>query len=89
MSSGADKSVHLDEARALVCMEAAWEIDALAALLAGQTVDPDSVDVMQHLLVLRGVCCRVRRLSSVLMSAIGEADLPTERLERVVHEGSA
>lgn len=82
MSSGNDEAVHLDARRVLVCMEVAWEIDALAILLAQQDVDPE--DLMRHLLVLRGVCGRIRRLSSVLMSAVGEPEMSTEHLQRIL-----
>lgn len=63
-----EKDVYLPPARAALCLEAAWELDALARLLP-KLVTPN--DEQEHLTV-RGVAGRLLRLSSVLMSVLND-----------------
>ena len=74
-----DGSVTLSGARQLVCLQAAWELDALADILPGIVSDSFSA----HLAV-RGIAARICTLSQVLMSGLSD-DLKTQAgLERDV-----
>lgn len=77
------EGVTLDYARMIVCLEAAWEIDALARALPGMVERVVEAESQAHYLA-RGVAGRMLRLTSVLMSAIDEADIPTTRLEQII-----
>lgn len=76
--------VTLSERRMKVCLEAAWEIDALARILPEQVPIIDGCHGAHH--VVRGIAGRLLRLSSLLMSGIGECgdDSDIEALERIV-----
>lgn len=75
-----------DPERKHVCLEAVWEIDALAKMLPG--VVPPSVE--GEYLVVRAIAGRMLRLTSMLMSGLDEPDYPTEDIVKVVMlEGNA
>ena len=78
--------VVLDDARHSVCLDAVYEIDALTRLLSDQVInrvlDEDNTDTR---LVVRGIAGRLLRLTSVLMSGIGDPEEPTERLEEMTY----
>ena len=76
--------VTLSERRMMACLEAAWEIDALARILPDQI--PDIEECRSAHLVVRGIAGRLLRLTSLLMSGIGEGgdDGDIEVLERIV-----
>jgi len=62
-----DDTPVIDQPRRLVCLEVAWEIDALARLLPAIT--PRIEGAMDEFLQIRGISARLRSLSSVLMDA--------------------
>lgn len=72
--------VRMDDVRQTLCLEAAWEIDALARLLPG-LVPKD--DAGAHYAV-RGVAGRLVRLADVLMSALGDENEATEDLAQII-----
>lgn len=75
-----------DRERVRVCLEAVWEIDAMAKMLPG-VVTP-SVEG-EHLMV-RAIAGRMLRLTSMLMSGLDEPDYPTADIAKVVLlEGNA
>lgn len=76
--------VTLSERRMMVCLDAAWEIDALVRILPDQV--PDIDECRGAHLVVRGIAGRLLRLTSLLMSGIGEGgdDGDIEALERIV-----
>lgn len=74
-------SVTLDGDRAMVCLEAAWQLDALADLIAN-TVEP-AEDSQSHIAV-EAMCARMRRLAATVMSAVGEPEMQTESLRRIL-----
>ncbi|MBS0467107.1 MAG: hypothetical protein JSR14_07825 [Proteobacteria bacterium] len=78
------EGVTLTHARMIVCLEAAWEIDALARALPCMVERVDTADGQAHFLA-RGVAGRLLRLTSVLMSGLGESDVPTHKLESIIN----
>lgn len=74
------EGVTLSEPRMMACLEAAWELDALARVLPGLVPRDDQG---MHLAV-RGVAGRLLRLAHVLMSGLGDDAEPTEKLERII-----
>lgn len=77
-----EPGLSLSHARMMVCLEAAWEIDALARALPGQV--PNIAECAEAGLVVRGIAGRLLRLSFVLMAGLGDDAQPTERLEKVI-----
>lgn len=69
--------------RVLVCLEAAWELDALARVLPGLVPNVEEAHGAYH--AVRGIAGRFLRLSSVLMSGLDDEGAPTSGLERVIH----
>jgi hypothetical protein len=84
MPAAQSGGVTLSERRMMACLEAAWEIDALARILPDQVPDIDECQGAR--LVVRGIAGRLLRLTSLLMSGIGEGgvDGDIEALERIV-----
>lgn len=80
-----DKSmmVQMDDRRQMVCLEAAWEIDAVARILPGLVPIGDEDSHQAHL-VVRAMAGRLLRLTHVLMGALSDNVEETERLENVV-----
>ena len=74
--------VPMDDARQTLCLEAAWEIDALARLLP-ELVPITGENDGAHF-VVRGVAGRLLRLSHVLMGALGDAMETTDELAQVI-----
>ena len=76
--------VVLSKRRMDACLEAAWEIDALARILPDQVPNIEECHGAHH--VVRGIAGRLLRLTSLLMSGIGEGgdDSDIEALERIV-----
>ena len=68
--------------RLRMCLQAVWEIDALARALP--TLVPGSDDDSSQHLVVRGVAARILRLSSYLMSGLDDENVSTEDIARVV-----
>ena len=86
-----DESVTLSKARHWVCLEAVWELDALALLLPKVTSNGDP-EATQAALVVRGVAARIKELSSVLMAGLHDEMETTDALAfrvGVTSEGSA
>lgn len=74
--------VAMDEDRQTLCLEVAWEIDALARLLPELVPNAGEND-RAHFLV-RGVAGRLVRLSHVLMGALGDVMETTDELAQVI-----
>lgn len=75
------KAVTLSAARHDVCLEAAWELDALARVL------PDLAHVegeTQLLLVVRGITGRMLRLTDALMAGLNDDAVTDKELRRKV-----
>ena len=83
LTEHADGSVTLSHKRLNVCLEAAWEIDALADLLPTIVPCSDELSTPAHL-VVRGMADRIKRLSIVLMSGLHDDAATLEALERKV-----
>jgi len=75
-----DDGPAMDKARRLVCLEAAWEIDALARLLP--SIVPRIDDTLEEFLQVRGIAARLRSISTVLMSACSDDQEATENLRK-------
>ena len=73
--------VTLSHARKLVCLEAVWEIDALARILPGLLPDDEEDNGR---LAVRGVAGRLLRLAFVVMNGIDDEMQPTEKLEKII-----
>lgn len=63
-----NKSVTMNHERLMVCLGAAWELDALAMLLPGLV---EGNDKMEHL-VVRGIASRIKSLSELLMRGLDD-----------------
>lgn len=88
-ASSGGPGVCLDEERQLLCLEAVWEIDALARTLPGMVPAPRDMEdyadeCMRMGYLLRAAAGRMLRLTSVLMSCIGDDIDSTAELMDVV-----
>ena len=80
------KGLHLNDARLSVCLDAVYELDGLVRLLPVQMNGNDEDDFHNARLVVRGLAGRMLRLSSVLLSGLGEDNfVSTDDLEKIVH----
>jgi hypothetical protein len=75
----------IDDVRRSVCLQAAWEIDALARIL------PDHVPPDEHQahMVIRGLAVRISNLAEQLMAGLGDGMVTTREIERRVLGHSA
>lgn len=82
MSENQSSDVELSWQRQLACLEAAWELAALARQLPIIVPLDDSTN-QQHF-VIRGVVARIDKLASIVISAIHEDEeiAPTKNLRR-------
>lgn len=64
------KAVTLSEPRHAVCMQAVWELDALARLLPRVVTEDDMANDSMAFLHVRGVAGRMMRLSNALMAGL-------------------
>lgn len=78
------EGLHLSDAHLSVCLEAVYELDALARLLPAQ-INCDGDDLMNARLVVRGIAGRILRLTSVLISGLDDDGCDTDRLEKIIH----
>lgn len=88
-ASSGGPGVSLDEDRQLLCLEAVWELDALARTLphmvpAPQNFEDYTDECMRMGYLLRAAAGRMLRLTSVLMSCIGDDIDTTADLANVV-----
>jgi hypothetical protein len=82
LTKNADHSVTLSAARSGLCLDATWEIEALALALPG--LIPDTDENNAACLLVRGVAARIVQLNSAVMGGIND-DLETvNRLHRVI-----
>lgn len=75
--------VFMSTQRQRVCLEAAWELDAVARLLPGLVPCPED-DTTPHLAV-RCIAGRFVRLASLLMSGLSDSCEKTARLETMIN----
>lgn len=85
MSLSTDKTgaVTLSKARHDVCMQVAWELEALAYVLPTVTTNGDH-EALQSGFVVRGIASRFVSLANVLMGALFDGAEKTEDLNRQV-----
>lgn len=74
-----DGSATLSDERKMVCLEAVWELEALAGILPGLIPDHEPF----HLTV-RGIAGRIRSLSEVVISGLSDELTTLVQLERNV-----
>jgi len=77
-----DKSVTLNNDRKMVCLEAAWELEALAFVLPGLV--PNVVDCLGAHHSVRGIASRVKELANVLMAGLGDIAVEVADIESIV-----
>ncbi len=82
LSIGENGSVTLSPARATVCIEAAWELEELAYLLA--SIIPPVDELMREHFRVGAVAGRIETLSNALMSGLNDEAETTDALERAV-----
>ena len=80
-TSTAAPAIHREE-RQLICLECAWELDALAVALPDMVRNISGAHGSYH--AVRGMSARLRQLAGILMSAIGDEQETDEHLERVL-----
>ena len=76
--------VDLDTRRQDLCLEIAWEIEAIARALPGLVPTTDGGDNGPHFLA-RAVGGRLLALSGALSCALSDEEEPTAKLERVIN----
>ena len=77
------KPAALADRQQMLCLDAVFEVDAIARALPSMVTASDAYSHQDGLMV-RALAGRLLRLSSVLMSALGQDGEPIERLERIV-----
>lgn len=82
LTTGENKSVTLGKDRHTVCLQAAWELEALAFLLPTLVTNIDEGSGEHY--AVRGIASRVLALSNVLMSALGDEVVTTRDLEEII-----
>ena len=81
LTTNTNGSTTLSEKRHLVCLEAAWELDAVAEMLL--TINGDGTPEETNAgYKTRCVVSRLKELSSVLSSGLSDEDEETSDLER-------
>lgn len=80
LTTAENKSVTLGKDRHTVCLQSAWELEALAFVLP--TLVPNDADSGAHYAV-RGIASRVLALSNVLIAALGDEVQTTRDLEAI------
>ena len=74
--------VKMDDPRQMLCLEAAWEIEALSRVLP--VLVPNDAENNGAHFVVRALAGRLLRLSHVLMGALGDNAETTDELARVI-----
>lgn len=77
-----DGSATLSHDRLNACLEAAWELEALANVLPGLVPNVSEAHGAHH--AVRGIADRIRRLSSVLMGGLSDDAETVQALERAL-----
>ena len=75
------RQIHTEQ-RQLICLECAYELDAIAVALPSMV--PDSEDARGAHLLVRGMSARLRQLSTILVRAIDDDHETNERLEQLL-----
>lgn len=86
LTEHADGSVTLAAQRLNACLQAAYELEAIAGLLPTIVPCSDELSTTAHL-VVRGMADRIKRLSCVVMSGLHDDVATVETLERRVFVG--
>lgn len=71
----------INPARRQICLEAAWEIDALARVLPGLVPESEEHGLGPRL-VFRGIAERLLSLAAVLAHGLEDERMSTDQLER-------
>ncbi|MFY9138641.1 hypothetical protein [Zwartia sp.] len=79
------EGLHLNDARLSVCLDAVYELDTLARLLPVQMNCNNEDDFHNARLVVRSLAGRMLRLTSVLLSGLGDEHYSTDELEKIIH----
>nr|WP_315243359.1 hypothetical protein [uncultured Albidiferax sp.] len=72
-------ALEFDTARRALCMDATYEIEALAAALPGLV--PKELDIDGVHFVVRGIAARLVHLSGVVMAGLGDDAADTSDLQ--------
>ena len=76
-----DTPITLSPTRRSACLEAAWEIEALASLLPKLDLTEEPAAALQ----LRGLAARLAQLAGVVMSGLDDAAVADADLQRLLH----
>ena len=76
---GENESVTLSRERKIICLEAAWELEALARLLSTIVPNIEGAHDAHH--AVRGISGRIKSLSGVLMSGLDDNVCTIDKLE--------
>ncbi len=82
LTENKDGTVTLSKARQMVCLEASWELEALAFTLSGLVPNRDECSVSHF--AVRGIAGRLLQLSEVLSSGLCDTVAKTNDLVRTV-----
>lgn len=74
------KPLILEERRRMACLQAAWEVDAIARALPGMVNRDEHFGHLQ----VRAMAGRLLRLSSVIIFGLDDGVVDTERLEHII-----
>lgn len=83
MTINADESVTLSAARARICLQATWEIEALARALPDLV--PHTEETIEARLVVRGIAARIMQLNEAVMGGINDEIETVNHLHSVVN----
>lgn len=82
LTDNKDLSITMNKERQTVCLESAWELDALGKLLL--KLESDGSEVCFQ---VRALGIRICDLSAVLAMGLSDSGTQTEDLEKIVNTG--
>lgn len=82
ITTNADQSVTLSAMRSYICLQATWEIDALARALPDLV--PHTEETIEARLVVRGIAARIMQLNEAVMGGLEDEILTVGRLHNAV-----
>ena len=82
LTIGKDRSARLSAERVGVCLQAVWEIDALAKTLPRLIPNTDETEGLH--LTVRGIAARILQLNNAVLAGLGDDLAELGRLQKTV-----
>ena len=83
LTTSENGSVTMEKARHDVCLQAAWELDAIATMLSDAVENTDQ-DAFASMLRVRCLAGRVRELANALMAGLYDPEVTVKELNLTV-----